>query len=30
MAQKQEIDIGLSIYNKDNRDLTIQLLIKKK
>ena len=29
MAQKQEIDIGLSIYNKENNDLTYTLLIKR-
>ena len=29
MAQKQEIDIGLSIYNKDNRDLTYTIVDKK-
>ena len=29
MAQKQEIDIGLSIYNKENRDLTYTIVDKK-
>ncbi len=29
MAQKQEIDIGLSIYNKDNKDLTYTIIDKK-
>ena len=29
MAQKQEIDIGLSIYNKDNNDLTYTIVDKK-
>ena len=29
MAQKQEIDIGLSIYNKENKDLTYIIVDKK-
>ena len=29
MAQKQEIDIGLSIYNKENNDLTYTIVDKK-
>ena len=29
MAQKQEIDIGLSIYNKENKDLTYTIVDKK-
>ena len=29
MAQKQEIDIGLSIYNKENKDLTYTIIDKK-
>ena len=29
MAQKQEIDIGLSIYNKENNDLTYTIIDKK-
>ena len=29
MAQKQEIDIGLSIYNKENNDLTYIIIDKK-
>ena len=29
MALKQEIDIGLSIYNKDNNDLTYTIVDKK-
>ena len=29
MAQKQEIDIGLSIYNKENTDLTYTIVDKK-
>ena len=29
MAQKQEIDIGLSIYNKENKDLTYTIDYKK-
>ena len=29
MAQKQEIDIGLSIYNKENKDLTYTSVDKK-
>ena len=29
MTQKQEIDIGLSIYNKENTDLTYTIVDKK-
>ena len=29
MAQKQEIDIGLTIYNKENNDLTYTIVDKK-
>jgi len=29
MAQKQEVDIGLSIYNKENNDLTYTIVDKK-
>ena len=29
MAQKQEIEIGLSIYNKENKDLTYTIVDKK-
>ena len=29
MAQKQEIDIGISIYNKENNDLTYTIIDKK-
>ena len=29
MARKQEIDIGLSIYNKENNDLTYTIVDKK-
>ena len=29
MAQKQEIDIGLSIYNRENKDLTYTIVDKK-
>ncbi len=29
MAQKQEIDVGLSIYNKENKDLTYTIVDKK-
>ena len=29
MALKQEIDIGLSIYNKENKDLTYTIVDKK-
>ena len=29
MAHKQEIDIGLSIYNKENKDLTYTIVDKK-
>ena len=29
MAQRQEIDIGLSIYNKENTDLTYTIVDKK-
>ena len=29
MAQKQDIDIGLSIYNKENNDLTYTIVDKK-
>ena len=29
MAQKQEIDIGISIYNKENNDLTYTIIEKK-
>ena len=29
MAQKQEIDIGLFIYNKENKDLTYTIVDKK-
>ena len=29
MAQKQEIEIGLSIYNKENNDLTYTIVDKK-
>ena len=29
MAQKQEIDIGLSIYNRENNDLTYTIVDKK-
>ena len=29
MAQKKEIDIGLSIYNKENNDLTYTIVDKK-
>ena len=29
MAQRQEIDIGLSIYNKENKDLTYTIVDKK-
>ena len=29
MVQKQEVDIGLSIYNKENNDLTYTIVDKK-
>ena len=29
MAQKQDIDVGLSIYNKENNDLTYTIVDKK-